>query len=329
VTDLGRCLVTGAGGFIGSHLVEELCRRGAPVRALARYNGRGDTGWLAELDDECRENVEIVLGDVRDPDQMRRLVADCDTVFHLAALIGIPYSYVSPRQNLDTNAGGTLNLLEAARHEGVRRFVHTSTSEVYGSAQYVPIDELHPLVGQSPYSASKIAADQITVSYARSFDLPALIVRPFNTFGPRQSMRAVIPTIATQAMWSDVIRLGSLETTRDFTFVRDTATGFICAAQAGDEVVGRTFNLGIGKEISVGDLAELVRDVVGRDVPIEQEDARMRPAGSEVDRLCSNPDQAHAVLGWEPAHDLRTGIQLTVEWIRARGPRAGVEQFAV
>jgi NAD dependent epimerase/dehydratase len=320
--------VTGAGGFIGSHLVEELCRRGAPVRALARYNGRGDTGWLAEIDDACRNEVEIVLGDVRDPDQMRTLVSGCDTVFHLAALIGIPYSYASPRQNLDTNAGGTLNLLEASRAEGVRRFVHTSTSEVYGTAQYVPIDEDHPLVGQSPYSASKIAADQITVSYARSFGLPAVIVRPFNTFGPRQSMRAVIPTIATQALWSDAIRLGSLDTTRDFTFVRDTATGFIRAAEA-EGVEGRTFNLGVGKEIAVGELAELIRDVVGRDVPIEQEDSRMRPADSEVDRLCSDPSRAHDALGWVPEHDLRTGLALTIEWIRARGPRAGVEQYAV
>lgn len=320
--------MTGAGGFIGSHLVEELCRRGAPVRALARYNGRGDTGWLAQLDESCRDQVEIVLGDVRDPDQMRSVVSGCETVFHLAALIGIPYSYVSPRQNLDTNAGGTLNLLEAARAEGVRRFVHTSTSEVYGTAQYVPIDERHPLVGQSPYAASKIAADQVTVSYARSFGLPAVIVRPFNTFGPRQSMRAVIPTITTQALWSDVIRLGSLDTTRDFTFVRDTASGFICAAEA-DGVEGVTFNLGVGKEIAIGDLAELIREVVGRDVPIEQEDARMRPAGSEVDRLCSSPEQARAVLGWEPRHDLRTGLQLTIEWIRSRGPQAGIEQFAV
>jgi NAD dependent epimerase/dehydratase len=328
VTDLGRCLVTGAGGFIGSHLVEVLCRRGAPVRALARYNGRGDTGWLAEIEESCRDEVEIVLGDVRDPDQMRTLVSGCDTVFHLAALIGIPYSYASPRQNLDTNAGGTLNLLEAARAAGVRRFVHTSTSEVYGTAQYVPIDEDHPLVGQSPYSASKIAADQITVSYARSFGLPAVIVRPFNTFGPRQSMRAVIPTIATQALWSDTIRVGSLDTTRDFTFVRDTATGFVHAAKA-EGVEGRTFNLGVGKEISIGELAELVRDVVGRDLPIEQEDSRMRPAESEVDRLCSNPSQAREALGWEPAHDLRTGLALTIEWIRARGPRAGVEQYAV
>ena len=328
MTDLGRCLVTGAGGFIGSHLVEELCRRGAPVRALARYNGRGDTGWLSEIDDACRDDVEIVLGDVRDPDQMRTLASNCDTVFHLAALIGIPYSYASPRQNLDTNAGGTLNLLEAARAGGVRRFVHTSTSEVYGSAQYVPIDEQHPLVGQSPYSASKIAADQVTVSYARSFGVPAVIVRPFNTFGPRQSMRAVIPTITTQALWSDAIRLGSLDTTRDFTFVRDTAAGFIRAAEA-EGVEGETFNLGVGKEIAVGDLAELIRDVVGRDLPIEQEDSRMRPAGSEVDRLCSNPQRARDALGWEPEHDLRTGLQLTVEWIRARGPRAGVEQYVV
>jgi NAD dependent epimerase/dehydratase len=329
VTDLGQCLVTGGGGFIGSHVVEQLCRRGAEVRALARYNGRGDTGWLDELDADCRDEVEIVLGDVRDPDQMRRLVTGCDTVFHLAALIGIPYSYVSPRQNLDTNAGGTLNLLEAARAAGVRRFVHTSTSEVYGTAQYVPIDEAHPLVGQSPYAATKIAADQLTMSYALSFDLPAVIVRPFNTFGPRQSMRAVIPTIATQALWSGSIRLGALDTTRDFTFVRDTASGFVRAAQADDDVIGRTFNLGVGKEITIGDLAELIRDVVGRDVPIEQEDARMRPVGSEVDRLCSNPERALAALGWQPEHDLRTGIELTVEWIRARGPRGSVEQFAI
>jgi NAD dependent epimerase/dehydratase len=328
MTDLGRCLVTGAGGFIGSHLVEELSRRGSPVRAIARYNGRGDTGWLAEIDEACRDEVEIVLGDVRDPDQMRTLTRGCDTVFHLAALIGIPYSYASPRQNLDTNAGGTLNVLEAARAEDVRRFVHTSTSEVYGTAQYVPIDEDHPLVGQSPYSASKIAADQVTVSYARSFALPAVIVRPFNTFGPRQSMRAVIPTIATQALWGDTIRLGSLDTTRDFTFVRDTATGFICAAEA-EGVEGGTFNLGVGKEIAVGELAELIRDVVGRDVPIEQEDARMRPAQSEVDRLLSNPARARELLGWEPAHDLRTGLELTIEWIRARGPRAGIAQYAV
>jgi NAD dependent epimerase/dehydratase len=320
--------VTGAGGFIGSHLVEELCRRGESVRALARYNGRGDAGWLADLDESCREDVEIVLGDVRDPDQMRAVVQGCDTVFNLAALIGIPYSYVSPRQNLETNALGTMNMLEAARAAGVKRFVQTSTSEVYGTAQYVPIDEQHPLVGQSPYAASKIAADQVTVSYARSFDVPAVIVRPFNTFGPRQSMRAVIPTIATQALWSDVIRLGSLDTTRDFTFVRDTATGFIHAAQA-DDVQGRTFNLGVGKEIAIGDLAEMIRETVGRDVPIEQEDARMRPAASEVDRLCSNADLARQSLGWSPQHDLREGLRLTIEWIRGRGPRAGAEQFAV
>jgi nucleoside-diphosphate-sugar epimerase len=259
---------------------------------------------------------------------MRWIVEGCDTVFHLAALIGIPYSYVSPRQNLDTNAGGTLNLLEAARAAGVSRFVHTSTSEVYGTAQYVPIDEQHPLVGQSPYAASKIAADQVTVSYARSFALPAVIVRPFNTFGPRQSMRAVIPTIATQALWSDVIRLGSLDTTRDFTFVRDTALGFIHAAEAAD-VDGQTFNLGVGKEIAIGELSQLIRDIVGRDLPVEQEDSRMRPAASEVDRLCSNPSRAHELLGWSPEYDLRAGLELTIEWIRARGPRTGVEQFAV
>jgi dTDP-glucose 4,6-dehydratase len=246
----------------------------------------------------------------------------------LAALIGIPYSYVSPRQNLDTNALGTLNMLEAARLAEVGRFVHTSSSEVYGSAQYVPIDEAHPLVGQSPYSASKIAADQMTVSYARSFGLPAVIVRPFNTFGPRQSMRAVIPTIIAQALWSDRIRLGSLHTTRDLTFVRDTAAGMIAAATA-DGVEGETFNLGCGREISVGDLARLIRELAGSDLPIDQEDTRVRPAASEVDRLCSNPSKARAALSWQPEHSLKDGLAATIEWIRAQGAPDLIEEFVV
>lgn len=325
---LGRCLVTGAGGFIASHLVEELCREGAEVRALVRYTSHGSRGWLDDIDSSYRAQIEVVYGDVRDPDQMRDVVEGCDTVFNLAALVGIPYSYVSPRQNLETNAMGTLNLLEACRAVNVGRFVHTSTSEVYGSAQYVPIDEGHPLVGQSPYSASKIAADQMTVSYARAFDLPATIVRPFNTFGPRQSMRAVIPTIITQALWSDRIRLGSLLTTRDFTFVRDTAAGMMAAARA-DGVEGDTFNLGVGQEISVSDLAQLICELTGRDLPIDQEDTRIRPAASEVDRLCSNPTKARNAFGWQPKHSLRDGLAITIEWMRPRGAHARVEEFVV
>jgi NAD dependent epimerase/dehydratase len=320
--------VTGAAGFIGSHLVEELCRNRHEVRALVRYTSHGGEGWLADIDEQRRREIEIVHGDVRDADQMRAVVAGFQTVFHLAALIGIPYSYISPRQNVDTNALGTLNLLQAARELEVERFVHTSSSEVYGTAQYVPIDEKHPLVGQSPYSASKIAADQLVTSYACSFELPAVIVRPFNTFGPRQSMRAVIPTIIVQALWSDRIRLGALDTTRDFTFVRDTAGGLISAAERRG-VEGGVFNLGCGEDISIGDLAGVIKDLVGRDVPIEQEDARKRPAASEVERLLSDPSRARDAFGWNPTHSLRDGLSLTIDWIRDRGALRSAEEFVV
>lgn len=326
--ELGRCLVTGAGGFIGSHVVEALCERGCDVRGLVRYTSNSSIGWLRDLDPAYAARLEIVHGDVCDVDQMRRITEGCDTVFHLAALIGIPYSYASPRQNVQTNAVGTLNMLEAARAADVGRFVHTSSSEVYGSAQYVPIDEGHPAVGQSPYSASKIAADQLTISYMRSFDLPAVIVRPFNTFGPRQSMRAVIPTIINQALFSDRVRLGALDTTRDFTFVRDTARGLVEAAQA-DGVEGGVFNLGYGAEIAIGDLAALICELAGSDVPVEQQDARRRPTSSEVDRLWSDPSRARAAFGWQPRHSLRDGLGITVDWIRSRGPTATVEEFTV
>lgn len=328
MSELGHCLVTGAGGFIGSHLIEELCRRGAHVTALVRYTSRGHRGWLSELDDEYQEQVEVVLGDVRDPDQMRICTQGCDTVFHLAALIGIPYSYASPRQNFETNLLGTLNVLEAARAARVRRVVHTSTSEVYGTAQYVPIDERHPMVGQSPYSASKIAADQLVLSYVRSFELPAVTVRPFNTFGPRQSMRAVIPTIASQALWSDRIRLGALQTTRDFTFVRDTAAGLIQAALASG-VEGETFNLGHGQEISIEDLASLIRNLVGRDLPVTPEEERLRPPASEVERLVCDATKARQRLGWEPETSLRDGLQATVDWIATPGPERLTEGYAI
>lgn len=320
--------MTGAAGFIGSHLVEELCKQGIVVRALARYTSRSHRGWLQAIDTALQPQIEIVFGDVRDPDQMRRMIEGCDTVFHLAALVGIPYSYASPRQNLETNAVGTLNVLEAARIAGVTRFVHTSSSEVYGSAQYVPIDENHPIVGQSPYSASKIAADQIVVSFVRSFELPAVIVRPFNTFGPRQSMRAVIPTIITQALWSNQIRLGTLHTTRDFTFVRDTARGLIAAARTGG-VEGGVYNLGCGDEISIGDLASLIRELAGSDVPVQHDGVRVRPGRSEVERLCSDPSRARIGLGWHPTRSLRDGLVETIEWIRSEGSHKLVEEFVV
>ena len=318
--------MTGAAGFIGSHLVEELCAAGATVRALVRYTSSGSRGWLDELAPAPAANVEFVLGDVRDPDQMRRVAAGCDTVFNLAALIGIPYSYESPRQNLEVNALGTLNLLEAMRAAGGGRFVQVSSSEVYGTAQYVPIDEEHPLVGQSPYSASKIAADQMTISYMRAFDLPGVIVRPFNTFGPRQSQRAVIPTIIAQALFSDRIRLGATDTTRDFTFVRDTARGMIAAARAAG-VQGGVFNLGFGREIAIGELAALIQRLAGTELPLEQEPGRRRPAASEVDRLCSDPGRARGAFGWDPRHSLADGLAETIEWTRRRGARSVSPEF--
>jgi len=309
-------------------LVEALCHQGHAVRALVHYNSRMRRGWLDDLDRAYQSQVEVVFGDVRDPDQMRAVTSGCQTIFHLAALVGIPYSYVSPRQNVETNAIGTLNILEGARAAAVSRYVHTSTSEVYGSAQYVPIDEDHPLVGQSPYAASKIAGDQLTASYARSFELPAVIVRPFNTFGPRQSRRAVVPTIIAQALWSDRVRLGALDTTRDFTFVCDTVAGFIAAAESGGDT-GRVFNLGNGREIAVADLARLIGTLTGRNVPVAQESKRIRPAASEVDRLCSSSARAREDLGWTPSVSLKTGLSLTVDWFRERGPDTTRDEFAV
>jgi dTDP-glucose 4,6-dehydratase len=301
---------------------------GLPVRALVRYTSDGRRGWLESIDPSLQAEIELVHGDVRDPDQMRSVVAGCDTVFHLAALIGIPYSYDSPRQNLETNAGGTLNLVEAARRATVGRFVQVSSSEVYGSAQYVPIDERHPLIGQSPYAASKIAADQITISYSRSFGLPAVVVRPFNTFGPRQSLRAVIPTIATQALWSERIRIGALHTRRDFTFVTDTAAGLIAAAQA-DDVEGEVFNLGTGNETEIGDLASAIMALVGREVAVEQDEARMRPAPSEVERLLSDPSKARKAFRWNPATSLEAGLSQTIDWLRARHSNRAIDEFVV
>ncbi len=309
-----RVLVTGAGGFIASHLVETLANSGAQVRAFVRYNSRGDVGLLNQLPPQTFEAVKVIAGDLRDLPAVQSAVHGMDIVFHLGALIAIPYSYLHPAEVVDSNVMGTLNVLLAARDAGVR-VIHTSTSEVYGSARYAPIDEAHPLQGQSPYSASKIAADKLAESFYCAFNLPVVTVRPFNTFGPRQSARAVIPTIITQALSSDELRLGSLDTTRDFTYVLDTVSGFLHAGQA-DGVDGETFNLGTGREVTVGKLVEMIGEIVGRKLNVVQEAERMRPQKSEVVRLISDNRKALNRLGWQPQVSMEQGLALTVDWIR-------------
>jgi dTDP-glucose 4,6-dehydratase len=307
-----RVLVTGAAGFIGSHLAEELVRRGADVRAFVRYNSAGRWGWLDES--ELRDAFEVHAGDIRDPETLTAAMAGVEVVFHLAALIAIPYSYVTPLAYVRTNVEGTTNVLEAARAAGVRRVVHTSTSEVYGTARTVPISEAHPLQGQSPYSASKIGADKIAESFWGAYELPVVVLRPFNTYGPRQSARAVIPTIITQALAGRAVRLGALSPTRDLTLVTDTAAGFICAGEA-PAAVGRTINLGVGSEISIGDLAKRIESLLGREIEIVSDEQRLRPAGSEVERLLSDNALARELLGWTPQASLDEGLELTIEWI--------------
>jgi NAD dependent epimerase/dehydratase len=306
-----RVLVTGAGGFIGSHLVERLVALGANVRALVHYNALGRWGWLDGS--PVANGVQVVAGDIADRDSVRESLADREIVFHLAALIAIPYSYLAPESYVRTNIEGTLNLLQCARQAGVEKLVHTSTSEVYGTARYVPIDEAHPLQGQSPYSASKIGADKLAEAFHLSFALPVVTVRPFNTFGPRQSARAVIPTIITQCLQGQTIRLGNLHPTRDLNYVSDTVEGFICAATA-PEAVGGTYNLGSGREISVGALAELIGQLAGRPVTVATESSRLRPGGSEVERLLADSQQAHKVLHWSPTVSLEDGLRRTIEW---------------
>lgn len=311
-------MVTGAGGFIGSHLVEALVRRGDQVRALVRYNGRADAGMLERLPAEVRREVEVLWGDITDPYALREAVRGREVVFHLAALIAIPYSYIAPHSFFTTNTLGTVHLLEAARAEGCARVVHTSTSEVYGSAQSIPMPETHPLVGQSPYAASKIGADQAAESYRRSFGVPVVTVRPFNTYGPRQSARAILPTIITQALSLGKVRLGALHPMRDLTFVTDTAAGMIAASLA-EGVVGETFNLGSGKTISIGDLARLTLSLLadqGCVATLEHDEARLRPAESEVERLCADTRKAQERLGWSPQVSLSEGILRTIEAIR-------------
>lgn len=310
-----RVLVTGAGGFIGSHLVEMLAQQGANVRALVRYNSRNDAGLLRFLAPDVFSALEVIPADLRDLSALQKAMQGITHVFHLGALIAIPYSYLHPAEVVQTNVLGTLNVLLAAQTAGVERLVHTSTSEVYGTALRVPINEAHPLQGQSPYSASKIAADKLAESFFCAYNLPVVTLRPFNTYGPRQSARAVIPTMIMQALTRDVIRLGNLDTTRDFTYVTDTVDGFLRAAQALG-VEGRTMNLGTGQEIRVGDLAEKIIALVGRPVHVELDPARLRPSKSEVLRLLSDNRLAQDLLGWQPHHSFEEGLQQTIAWVQ-------------
>ncbi len=308
--------VTGAGGFIGSQLTEELARQRAKVRAFVRYSSRGDPGLLRLLPKELASTVELLPGDLRDPQAVRDAVRDCEVVFHLGAIISIPYSYRHPAEVAETNFIGTLNVLMACRDLRVGRLIHASSSEVYGTAQRVPMDESHPLRAQSPYSASKIGADKLAESFYCAYDLPVVTVRPFNTFGPRQSARAVIPTVITQALVGGSIRIGNIDARRDFTFVSDTVAGFLSAAQA-EGVFGQTFNLGTGQEVRIGDLVQLVAGKVGHPMNLVVEQERLRPQGSEVERLCSDNTLARKQLGWEPRVPFEEGIDRTIEWIGA------------
>lgn len=310
-------LVTGAGGFIGSHLVEELVARGAKVRCLVRYNSRGSLGWLEDVAKEVYGAIEIIQGDLCDADAVLSVVRDQSVVFHLGAIISIPFSYVSPSEVAAVNITGTLNVLNACRTIGVERLVHTSTSEVYGTAQFVPIDESHPVQGQSPYSASKIGADKLAESYHLSFGLPVTTVRPFNTYGPRQSARAVIPAIMVQMLTKSTVSLGSLTPTRDFTFVTDTVAGMIRAAETAD-AVGRTINLGSGQEISIGQLVETIARISEKPIEVQVQEQRMRPKNSEVNRLLSDNSLARSVIGWQPTITLDDGLRQTLHWILGR-----------
>lgn len=313
-----RILVTGADGFIGSHLTEHLVRLGANVRAFVLYNSFNSWGWLDEVDPAVQKSIDVFAGDIRDPHGVRTAMRDCDVVMHLAALIAIPYSYHSPDAYVDTNVKGTLNVVQAARDLGVERVVHTSTSEVYGTARFVPITEQHPLQGQSPYSATKIGADQIAMSFFLSFGTPVGIVRPFNTYGPRQSARAVIPTIITQiASGARQIKLGAMQPTRDFNYVSDTVRGFAAIAEC-DGAVGQVVNIGSNFEISIADTASLIAELMNREVEFTLDEQRLRPADSEVERLWADNSRARELAGWVPeyaGHDgFRRGLAETIKW---------------
>lgn len=311
-----KVLVTGGGGFIGSHLMEELVGIGAEVTALIHYNSRNDWGLLEFLPENVKHEIEIFLGDVQDTTSVKKAVKDIEVVFHLAALIGIPYSYIAPESYINTNIKGTLNVMQACLEEGVEKVVHTSTSEVYGTARYVPIDEKHPLQGQSPYSASKIGADKIAESYYLSFDLPMATIRPFNTFGPRQSARAVIPTIISQALSSGVIELGYLTPIRDMTYVKDTVNGFIKVAES-PKSIGEVINIGNGTGITIGELSEKIISLIEiPDLKVSVDEKRIRPEKSEVMELICDNSKAKKLLGWAPKYSLEEGLRETVSWIK-------------
>lgn len=323
-----RVLVTGAGGFIGSHLVEELVRRGGRVRGMVRYNARGDRGALEWIDRGLAEEVEVFVGDLRDAESVDDAVRETEVVFHLGALIAIPYSYANPRSFFESNVIGTLNVAVASRRHEIARLVHTSTSEVYGTAQQVPITETHPLSAQSPYAASKIGADQLVASFHRTFALPAAILRPFNTFGPRQSARALLPTIVSQALAGGPVHLGSLTPRRDLTFVGDTVEGFLALASS-DRAIGEALQLGTGEDPSVAEVVELVSEVLGRPLEVVQEERRLRPPGSEVERLISSPERMRRLTGWEPRTSLRDGIAALVSYVGTHPDRYRVDEYAV
>lgn len=308
----GKVLVTGADGFIGSHLVQLLILEGYEVKALAQYNSFNSWGWLDHIKPNVR--IEIECGDIRDPQYCNQITKNVDTIFHLAALIAIPYSYLSPDSYVDTNVKGTLNVCQAAMNNGVRRTIHVSTSEVYGTAQYVPIDEKHPLQAQSPYSASKIAADAMAMSFYNSYNFPVIIARPFNTYGPRQSARAVIPAIITQiAQGKSQIELGDVTPTRDFNYVADTCRGFLALAQC-DEAVGEIVNIGSNSEISIGDTLNLIREIMGSDVEFITDERRLRPQKSEVFRLWCDNSKIFELTGFKPRYDIREGLVKTIDW---------------
>jgi dTDP-glucose 4,6-dehydratase len=315
---IGKILVTGADGFIGSHLTESLVRNGYDVRAFVYYNSLNSWGWLDHLDKEILKSLDVVAGDIRDPHGVRKAVEGCEIVLHLAALIAIPYSYHSPDSYVDTNVRGMLNMLQASKELAVRKLVQTSTSEVYGTARFVPITEEHPLSAQSPYSATKIAADHLAISFYRSFGTPVAVLRPFNTYGPRQSARAVIPTIITQILSGErQIKLGSLQPTRDFNYVEDIARGFIAAVQS-DACVGEVINLGSGYEVSIGRTANLIAEIIGVEIDLISDEQRVRPEKSEVERLLASNTKAKSMLGWEPEYGgiegFRRGLEKTIEW---------------
>ena len=324
---MGRILITGAGGFIGSHLAEELIRQGEDVRAFVRYNSRDERGLLEALPKDIQNQIEVVPGDLKDPDGVKKAVQGCHKIFHLGALIAIPYSYVHPFNFIQTNVVGTAHLLNACLdHETLDRIVLTSTSEVYGTAQYIPIDEKHPLQAQSPYAASKIAADKLGESYYLSFGLPIATIRPFNTFGPRQSLRAIIPTIISQAIDGKGIRLGNLKPRRDFLFVKDTAQGFVQVGRC-EEAVGKVINIGAGADISIEELVKKILDQMGKRVEIEVEDRRIRPEKSEVMQLLSDTRLAKGLFGWAPRYTLEDGLKETIEWYRKNLSRFKVGSY--